>query len=651
MTGVIATIPKYQFSANGIPMVGGTLTTYVTGTSTPSTTWQDIGLTTTNTNPITLDSRGECILFLDSAVTYRFVLKNAGGVVQWTQDGISGTIAGSSITSLLADLASTSDPSKGSALVGFKQVGTGAVGRTVYSKLQESVSVKDFGAVGDGVTDDIAAFNAAIAYFGGTGGVIKVPKGQYKLTSMLTLTTGISLIGEGQFSGISASHEGVSSLLGVHTGAAIVSLRGAYSCTVSNISIEAGVGAVPKTGLLLGRSSAASAGYHKIVSVAVYGYYSIAPIYSIASEDNMWVDVNVWLFGGGAKYCLYTGISDALSSGASLTTSSNLDNTWYRPFFVNSSADANAACIFIQGAQAVGSWSFIGGYLTAYAGSYVQIDSGTVDGNSMLGPITFIGMNGEILSGGDPLYGFKLTCTGSVFLPSLTIKGLRFAFLAGANHYQILQAANLVLDSADIQIKPPEAFPYALCQVYRQQNTNCNITVGRFSNWTAPTLGSKAVMTGSITGTILTITAVTSGSIAVGDYVFGTGVTYGTTVVSVGTGGGGVGTYTVSASQTVASTTINVNTWVNAYGAPYIPAGYSMDGAGTVRLRGTVGLGGTSPIMTLPSDYWPTSDMFFIAYASGSIGRLKISSTTGAVTQVAGSALEVDISSVQYKIN
>lgn len=65
------------------------------------------------------------------------------------------------------------------------------------------------------------------------------------------------------------------------------------------------------------------------------------------------------------------------------------------------------------------------------------------------------------------------------------------------------------------------------------------------------------VLTGSIAGTTLTTTAVTSGIFAPGQPISGTGVTAGTTILTQLTGTtGGIGTYTVSASQTVASTAI-----------------------------------------------------------------------------------------------
>jgi hypothetical protein len=65
-----------------------------------------------------------------------------------------------------------------------------------------------------------------------------------------------------------------------------------------------------------------------------------------------------------------------------------------------------------------------------------------------------------------------------------------------------------------------------------------------------------AVFTASISGTTMTVSAVTSGTIYVGCLITGTGVLANTTITALGTGTGGTGTYTVSQSQTVSSTTI-----------------------------------------------------------------------------------------------
>jgi len=86
------------------------------------------------------------------------------------------------------------------------------------------------------------------------------------------------------------------------------------------------------------------------------------------------------------------------------------------------------------------------------------------------------------------------------------------------------------------------------------QKTTYSPTINGFPLTTTPVFAS---VTGSIATTTLTVTAVASGTLAVGQTIAGSGVTNGTTITAFLTGSGGVGTYTVSTSQTVASTQIN----------------------------------------------------------------------------------------------
>jgi len=75
--------------------------------------------------------------------------------------------------------------------VNFTQAGTGAVQRTVESKLQDVVSVKDFGAVGDGTTNDAAAIQAAL----NTAKVVYFPPGTYAVQTALSHPSNVTIFG------------------------------------------------------------------------------------------------------------------------------------------------------------------------------------------------------------------------------------------------------------------------------------------------------------------------------------------------------------------------------------------------------------------------------------------------------------------------
>lgn len=93
---ILAPSPVQQFFSNdGRPAVNFRLFTYVAGTSTKIATYQDSTGLSSNTNPIVLDFRGECDLWLDPTLTYKFVFAPPGSddpptSAIWTVDNVAG---------------------------------------------------------------------------------------------------------------------------------------------------------------------------------------------------------------------------------------------------------------------------------------------------------------------------------------------------------------------------------------------------------------------------------------------------------------------------------------------------------------------------------------------------------------------------------
>ena len=217
-TVLLSPSPILQFFNNsGQPNAGGSLLTQVGGVNYP--TYQDSAGTIPLPNPIPLNARGEVSnssgtsvqLFLTAGVTYTFTLYDAnnnqlnqstyvvplGSFTPGSNSLLTGTNL--SIQTAINDI---TDKNLGSSYIGYDQGGTGAVARTIQSKLQEIVSVKDFGAVGDGVTDDTAAIQAAYNALSTSLGTVYFPIGKYKVTSQINIPSGINTTGEGYSSQI-----------------------------------------------------------------------------------------------------------------------------------------------------------------------------------------------------------------------------------------------------------------------------------------------------------------------------------------------------------------------------------------------------------------------------------------------------------------
>jgi hypothetical protein len=186
------------FDNNGVPLSGGLLYTYLAGTTTATATFTSSTGLSAHSNPIVLDSAGRVPeeIWLTANTLYKFVLEDADNVLIGSWDNLPGV---SNANTLAAELANQSDITLGDALIGFKQtfalgIMPGAVGKTLNNKMQDLVSVKDFGAKGDGTTDDTASIQAAINLACTYGGNVYLPAGTYKISAALVFTMNSSLV-------------------------------------------------------------------------------------------------------------------------------------------------------------------------------------------------------------------------------------------------------------------------------------------------------------------------------------------------------------------------------------------------------------------------------------------------------------------------
>ncbi|MBP8110990.1 MAG: right-handed parallel beta-helix repeat-containing protein [Agitococcus sp.] len=219
--------PRFFITGTNRPLAGGLMYTYKAGTTDPATTYSD-DAGTTNTNPIVLDSDGQCDLFLDDAVSYRIILKNSAGVTQFDKDRIAslGSTQVQSFNSIAAlRLRSGTTIANAAKTLGYYSAGDGGGNSFYWDSTSTAtdnagtvikptavsgagrwlavdtsyINVKQFGAVGDGVADDTTPIQAAVDSIGAAGGgTLSFPSGVYKTTSKVILPSNITIVGSGK---------------------------------------------------------------------------------------------------------------------------------------------------------------------------------------------------------------------------------------------------------------------------------------------------------------------------------------------------------------------------------------------------------------------------------------------------------------------
>lgn len=79
MRGIIPAIQMQFLDQNGNPLSGGTVETYLAGSSTPTDTWPDATGLAPNTNPVLLDAAGKASIWLDGETAYKFIVRDSNG--------------------------------------------------------------------------------------------------------------------------------------------------------------------------------------------------------------------------------------------------------------------------------------------------------------------------------------------------------------------------------------------------------------------------------------------------------------------------------------------------------------------------------------------------------------------------------------------
>jgi hypothetical protein len=247
--------------------------------------------------------------------------------------------------------------------------------------------------------------------------------------------------------------------------------------------------------------------------------------------------------------CMWSGAVSAIPTGWSLCDGSN-STPDLRGKFIIGAGSTVASVTAKAGASVTGSISGTTLTVSAVASGGVISVGDTVSHASILQTATITGLGTG--SGGTGTYtlsytGSTASFTGSISGTTLTVTAVASGTLIVG---QVLTGNSVTADTTILSQSSGTTGGTGTYVVSISQTRTSGSFTGTY------TLASTTL---SILSTLMTVTAVASGTLSVGQFLTGTGIAFSTSITALGTGTGNTGTYTLSSAQYFASTTVSAS--------------------------------------------------------------------------------------------
>ena len=463
------------------------------------------------------------------------------------------------------------------------------MGRSIMAEakggFQEAVSAKSAGALGDGSTADGAAVRSVTAGMGTTGGRMWFPKGVYILNAsgaqVMPLNAPISIDGEG--SGLVTLNPSSATYA---DNTLIVDPNILYShshLTYSGFALHSNVNGkrVGNIGIYISTQSAGKNAEYLTVRDVIVGEGISHALYHLndggANSNGAW-------YGGQVVNSALKGGVKLENSGDSITFDSCVLSGYNGKLGMDVSLVTGATGPYVERTNITNSAGAIrhkAGSRFIYRGLNIEnFDAGaSVTGSIATTVLTVTAVStttpgalavGQFISGTGVTTGTYITAFGTgtggtgtyTVSVSQTVAATTITATGGTRANNAGAVVNL---SGETAISVGGSFTGSLVSKFSNSDAGMLLRVGRVrgtviqDNTFLSGSAAGAVVTGSIAATTLTVTAITSGTLLVGQFISGTGVTAGSYITALGTGTGGTGTYTVSVASAAGSTTITAS--------------------------------------------------------------------------------------------